>query len=70
MSYMSITIYNIYSIFIYYCLYCLHHNLFAYIVCWYWLEQGKYLVQTGDSCKSYCSGAPDLTPNKNYLFSC
>ena len=27
--------------FIYYCLYCLQHNLFAYIVCLYWLNQGK-----------------------------
>ena len=47
MSYMSMTIYNIYSFFfIYYCLYCLYHNLFAYIVCWYLLKQGKLLVQT------------------------
>ena len=46
MSYMSMTIYNIYSFFIYYCLYCLHHNLFAYIVCWYLLKQGTLLVQT------------------------
>ena len=35
MCYMSMAIYNIYSFLIYYCLYCLHHNLFAYIVCWY-----------------------------------
>ena len=46
MSFMSMTIYNIYSFFIHSCLYCLHHNLFAYIVCWYLLKQGKSLVQT------------------------
>ena len=45
------TIYNIDSFFIYYCLYCLHHNVFAYIVCWYLLKQGKQLVQTGGLCK-------------------
>ena len=41
MSYMSMTIYNSYFVFIYYRLYCLRHNLFAYIVCWYLLKQGK-----------------------------
>ena len=46
MSYMSMTIYNIYSFFIYYSINCLHHNLFAYIVCWYLLKQGKELKQT------------------------
>ena len=41
MRYMSMTIYNIYSFLIYYCLYCVDHNLFAYIVRWYLLKQGK-----------------------------
>ena len=29
-----------------YCLKCLHHNLFAYIVCLYWLEQSSEMTRT------------------------
>ena len=45
MSLLSMTIYNIYF-FICNCLYCLHHNLFAYVVCWYWLEQSREITRT------------------------
>ena len=64
MSYKSMTIYGIYTVFIYYCLYCLHHNLFAYVVCWYWLKQSmeiSYLNGINHETLSNSSRAPGLT---------
>ena len=34
------------SFLIHFCLYCLHHNLFAYIVFWYWLKQSREITYT------------------------
>ena len=36
----------VFYFFIYDCLYCLHHNLFAYIVSLYWLNQSREINRT------------------------
>ena len=73
MSYMSMTIFTIYSFF-YYCLYFLHHNLFAYVVCymlvWAKAFKGNNSYELVVHVKSYCSGAPYLTPYKNIFVRC